>query len=713
MGPLKQINFLYGANGSGKTTISRIIDGELAFSHCTIKWAGSIPLEALVYNKDFIDRNFAQELRGIFTLGEADVSAIKQIEEESRRRDEIQKDIRNIKLKLVGEDENSGKKGEQKALFDKFTEDAWKLKTKHDGTFKTAFTGSRSSKVDFAKRLETEAQGNSAKLHDVDELKARAATVFADAPERINPIQELAFNDLVSQEDDKILQKKVIGKEDVDIAAMIRKLGNSDWVKNGKPYYEANDGICPFCQQSTSETFADSLNKYFDEAFLADVAAIDSLATNYSMYSLHAISQLDAIIASNTEFLDCAAMKLKRDLLQTKITANQQHIARKKAEASAPIKLETLEPLLLEMANAITNANNKIAAHNTTVENIGSERKTLTSEIWRFVVEEAKTFHDVYAKQLAVVKKTIEGLEKALAEKAALLNETTKKVSDLEKGITSIKPTIDAINGILKSFGFVGFFLAQSEKEGHYKIIRPDGATANPSLSEGERTFITFLYFYHQLKGSTSPSGITKQRIVVFDDPVSSLDSDVLFIVSNLIKKVFEDVRTAGSNIKQCFVLTHNVYFHKEVSFAKNRSNGVALHDETFWIVKKKSSGSVIEHHEKNPIRTSYELLWSELRSGKISDLSIQNTMRRIIENYFKIMGNVTVDDIVVHFEGADKQICNALMSWINDGSHFAVDDLYVSHDEETIAKYLDVFKRIFEKAKHITHYNMMMGIAG
>jgi wobble nucleotide-excising tRNase len=29
---------------------------------------------------------------------------------------------------------------------------------------------------------------------------------------------------------------------------------------------------------------------------------------------------------------------------------------------------------------------------------------------------------------------------------------------------------------------------------GHYKIVRPDGATANASLSEGEKTFVTFCY---------------------------------------------------------------------------------------------------------------------------------------------------------------------------------------------------------------------------
>ncbi|MFH0083694.1 AAA family ATPase, partial [Pseudomonas aeruginosa] len=69
------------------------------------------------------------------------------------------------------------------------------------------------------------------------------------------------------------------------------------------------------------------------------------------------------------------------------------------------------------------------------------------------------------------------------------------------------------------------------------------GMDAKETLSEGERTFVTFLYFYHLLKGSDSESGVTTDRIVVFDDPVSSLDSDILFIVSSLIKALFDEVR--------------------------------------------------------------------------------------------------------------------------------------------------------------------------
>src|SRR5690606_35294871 len=103
---------------------------------------------------------------------------------------------------------------------------------------------------------------------------------------------------LLAHESNPILIKRVIGKEDVDIAAMIKKLGNSDWVRMGRTFYDANDQVCPFCQQEPSEAFAKSLNDYFDETFIADSRAIDDLAMNYTTDAERVRQQIASIITS-------------------------------------------------------------------------------------------------------------------------------------------------------------------------------------------------------------------------------------------------------------------------------------------------------------------------------------------------------------------------------------------------------------------------------
>jgi wobble nucleotide-excising tRNase len=211
------------------------------------------------------------------------------------------------------------------------------------------------------------------------------------------------------------------------------------------------------------------------------------------------------------------------------------------------------------------------------------------------------------------------------------------------------------------------------------------------------------------LKGSTSESGTATNRVVVFDDPVSSLDSDILFIVGSLIKGLFEEVRSGKSQIKQAFVLTHNVYFHKEVTFNPNRQYE-AMAEETFWTIRKSEHKSTVQKHPSNPIKTSYELLWAEVRNQSRTNLTIQNTLRRILENYFRILGGVNPDAICDKFEGKDRLICKSLFSWVNDGSHSAHDDLFVSIEDSAVDGYLRIFREIFKRTEHLPHYKMMMG---
>ena len=201
---------------------------------------------------------------------------------------------------------------------------------------------------------------------------------------------------------------------------------------------------------------------------------------------------------------------------------------------------------------------------------------------------------------------------------------------------------------------------------------------------------------------------MTTDRVIVFDGPVSSLDSDILFIVSSLIRGLLDEVKIDHGHIKQVFVLTHNIYFHKEITFNPNRKDK-ALSGETFWMVRKLHQLSKITQYDTNPIKTSYELLWAEVKNKDHSNLSIQNTMRRILENYFKILGGMDPNDICEKFEGRNKLICRSLFSWINAGSHSTHDDLFISVDDSSIDWYLEVFKQIFYKTKHEAHYRMMM----
>ena len=64
-----KVNYIYGFNGSGKTTISNVLKNPTSFSNCKIE--GQDGLDILTYNKDFVDNLFSDtsKVKGIFTLG--------------------------------------------------------------------------------------------------------------------------------------------------------------------------------------------------------------------------------------------------------------------------------------------------------------------------------------------------------------------------------------------------------------------------------------------------------------------------------------------------------------------------------------------------------------------------------------------------------------------------------------------------------------------
>src|SRR5690606_41671191 len=83
---LDKINFIYGANGSGKTTISNYLKNtsDTKYSSCSLDWYDS-EIDILVYNKVFRDENFSTgKLNGIFTLGKATKEEIENIDKKSK-----------------------------------------------------------------------------------------------------------------------------------------------------------------------------------------------------------------------------------------------------------------------------------------------------------------------------------------------------------------------------------------------------------------------------------------------------------------------------------------------------------------------------------------------------------------------------------------------------------------------------------------------------
>ena len=710
---LGKFSFFYGANGSGKTTISRVIRNPHAYPKCTVDWVNGTPLQTLVYNKDFVADTFNQDdgIPGVFTLRDTDNETVKHIENLEKEKVRTSNQISNLSSQLKGVDGKSGKIGDLKKLDDDFIEACWEQKKKYDDDFKKVFEGYRDSKVKFANQVKANFN-NQDVLKEHSELKEKYQSLYIDEPIEVQEIESIDTSEIELLQTNSNLSQPIVGRKDVDIAALIDKLQASDWVRKGyQNYYNANDRICPFCQQKTSENLAKSLQDYFDDSYSQSIESIKSFLDQYETKTKEIVQTAIGIIDNNEKWIDANNLRLLIQKLETSVSNNILRINKKIKEPSTKENLDPIDVVIDDMNNLITQANKTIKSHNKTVANIKSERSDLKNQVWKFIVDDAlDTTVKLYKRQKSGLDKAIENISNRIAEAKENLDNINQKLRTLRAKITTTQKTIDDINSILESFGFNGFKLDKAADNDKYRIIRPDNPDAQSSLSEGEISFVTFLYFYFLIKGTQNAADTIDDRVIVFDDPVSSLDNDVLFAVSCLIRKIIREAKGGKSKTKQVIVLTHNAYFFRHLTYLPGKKDKTDK-EILYWLVRKGDTGSRVVPHKVSPVKCTYQLMWDEYKHNEDNYHILPNTMRRILESYFTLLGGEEIHKLPDRFDGYDKLIYESLITWVNVDSHSIFEDANHSISEDNIDRYKSVFRSIFEKTGHIAHFNMMMGL--
>lgn len=694
-------NVIFGPNGSGKSTISRVLADLKSYPSCVTGWASG-PKDVIVFGRDYIARNChpSRAMPGIYTLG-GDADAAREVEQKEGTRDHERERSNSARKRLQAQDGEPALRAEDAT----FSKNIWNKRKEIWGLYKSlTFAGTWSAEARFASEYYTRAeQWTDKEPPSLAELLEQAQTFAGDPPMAVESLPsppKPGTKELIQER----LRKPLVPASDQPIAELVAELGCADWVKAGLPLLRQSSGHCPFCQQQVDQSLSVRIAAIFDATYESGIEEIRRDRDHYAKDVDVIANWIEEVAGS--PLLEVDASKSFSNWIEIH-RRNLEAIDRKLLAPSSTIDLEA-DTDAFELVQSFINAANVKADHQTNLsKNFARERSAWQENVWRRFLSDTRpdyTGHD--ARRQPLLKK-VEGLNKTIEQCEATVAKLNGEIAELRRGISGIEATADAINSLLRLQGHDSFHLRPTSGDGTYAVHRADGSPTGDTLSEGERSFLAFVYLYYHLAGDHDDATQNMRRVVVIDDPMTSQDAAAVHTVAAMVRKLFEDACAPGGRIAQVIVLTHNAHFHHEISsYWKGKAP-----DPKHWILRKPAGiSSVTSHGTNTPIMTTYRALWDEVNDPKTVPVALCNAMRRILEHYFKFIGDRDWMSGLDNLDGADAFAFGALRRSLNDGSHgyLGAEEFYF--DADAGERLRSVFHRIFEFHRQGPHYEMMSG---
>lgn len=732
------INFFYGKNGSGKTSISR----EISEGTC-LTWSDSeIPenYDIMVYNQDFIDDHFKtlDRLKGVFTLSEG-------TEEDKKVQAEIENLEKERKELTTRQNEIEGEKGEKQRI-------SSALITAENNFQKACLNNTRELRDRYAlavkgasrnPQLSQKINTTPAKDCDEEELKKLYDLSFNSDAKLYPLFPELDGNEHIAGIPDcPLLAEEITSSGTTQFAGFVKRIQALDWIDAGhKRFHDTAKGICPYCQKELDDDFEEKLASCFDEEYQNSVEKIRQFRERYRrhmgvIYTIISNALQQEILPSNAEHVE--NIKLQLDNIAQIVQNNLDIIDKKLSNPATSVEIADLTGKLLDINYAMMDCNKYIDENNRIVSSLKTSKEKCIADVWGLFAFRMQGEVKTYRQAQADAQSASKTLDTELENIKSRQMEISDRLAILSKSSTTIQAAIDSMNKLLHDSGFEGFEIIKSDAaKDAYKVVRPDRKVA-VRLSDGERHFLSFLYFYSQVKGC-NPDGTRKEKIVVIDDPVSSLDGNALFIISSIVREMIEicynssDYRghkVKGDFIKQIFILTHNAQFHRSITYNQvGRYECVNFYKiskldnhSSIKLCRRNSSTEAGEQENYNPVKNAYAALWTEYSELK-NEIALMNVIHRILDFYFLDICGEDGMDIrqKILEENRDKfigtkadgtpdmmpfHLADSMLQYMTAGVDG--DMTYVSDgaSEEQIKA---TFKDIFDRLGQGQHYAMMM----
>lgn len=680
---IKAKNFIYGKNGTGKTSISHAILEQYKHEYDIHLFEG--------FNSVVSDNHILNAI----SLGTQNASVQPLIEEAQEELDKINSDLNTPEegtntfsaLKLA-----SDKYEKQKKLIKKFyVRSASILKN----SYQDIVCNVNYNKNNFIDDVE-----NAQKLSSNDILLCKKTISQKTLPS----VKKITFPSIDSekylQNVNALLQKEVTKSVVINFESDEQQ----KWVEKGTNLHINEDGSykkrCIFCGNLLSKERIDNLNNYFNDVVKELELKINKIEKELSQEKdyINGINPLKKSDFYDTFFQKVDSVNLKIE--KAKNNYNNffedliDNVNRKKDHIFAVI-----DPLNSSILDSLVSW------------------KSLQKEC-QDLIEKNNDYGKSFDKNIAQAKNRLLKHQVALAmdkfnynqEKNKLHNlldskntcdhnfkKKIKEKTDKEKEISHLKEqSVDEslaannINKKLMQLGNQSFKLIEvkdSDQKGQYIVQGLDGQTRSiDKLSTGEKNIVAFLWFINNLENTRNEK--SKSKIIIFDDPMTSNDDTCQYLIitelQNIINKTNDD---------QIFILTHNIHFYLNVRFGWWKGASKPTYNKTTFYLYKTEGKTKVEKitNENNDLKNSYDELWNELKwlYDNHKPNLLLNPIRRIFETYCKF-NNLNLTKLYESNPQARK--------YFNVNSHDIDDpgtDPNGKNEEDIMKEVADIFKSI------------------
>lgn len=724
------INIIYGKNGTGKSSICRLMKKQ---------WKDK---EVCIFRgfNELLDEN--EKLNAI-ALGEDNSKINKKVtsleEEISEIKEEIKEKKENIEEPEEGDDrtnlftekrdlenQKTKKEDEENKIY---TDGASEVKKKGNLSL---FDGKQYDKNNFRNDLEKAKEQGELSKEEIKTLRETITVVGKDNVDEIN----LAFIDLrEEQQKINLLLEKTV-KPTENILELKDDPQKQKFAKAGLECHEPNDK-CAFCGNVITKERYKKVKSYFSSD---DIKAFENEIQDKLEFIKGSIGLENKNINIDKEQFYPEFKKEIEDLKKeiTTIFQGRKNILNRFKSSLEEKKGKLFEKMDILNEEMPEDLEEKINEYNEIVKKNNQYTKDLEKnkeearkkyryhEINVFLKEKNKKNKNNYDEELELIKDNIQELKGKISAKDDEIKKIVDKIDELEENLGRKKKNIEKLledtknteilaNNINKKIkGTVNFRLCRKEENGQefYEVKEEiDGGEeiTRPitKLSDGEKNIIAFLYFIESLNELDKKD---REKIIVFDDPMNSNDDTMQYLITSEIEKIIRDIdpNKKDKNIKirskdKLILLTHNTHFYRnnlEGLPGIHRDGGYGKYN--IYKFRTINGKTIIEKIDKanRDINSSYQRLWDEvvfLYEHKKPNLML-NLIRQIIETFCSFAAK-DKNDFYKKFP--------ELKKLLNVNSH-GIEDLEADLNGKTEEQIKNLFSEIFERNGYKEHFDQL-----